>query len=93
MDFAKHQATLAAERDIAEQAYVYVKSQSEIKNGIWDHDEIIVLSEIVMKVIEVKYQILPTNDEAFIVKSNVKATIDTEEINKLIESTESEQNP
>ena len=90
MDFAKHQATITAERNIAEQVYVYVKNESETRNGVLMHDEIIVISLSIMRVIEVNHEILPTKDDTFLVRSKVKATIDTDEIDKLIERVESE---
>ena len=87
--FAKHQAQLEAERNIAEQVYVYVQSQTEVEKQTLSHDEIIVISEAIMKIIDVKYQILTTTDENFIVRATVKAEIDTEEIDKLMEEAES----
>lgn len=90
MDFAKHQATLTAERNIAEQFYVYVKNESETRNGALEHDDIIAMSLSIMRVIEVNHEIMPTKDDTFIVKSKVKATIDIDEIDKLIDHVESE---
>ena len=91
MDFAKHQAQLEAERNIAEQVYVYVQSQTETENQTLKHDEIIVISETIMKITEVKHQILPATDETFIVRATVKAKIDTDEIDKLMEETANER--
>ena len=84
MDFAKYQAQIEAERNIAEQVYVYVQSQTETNMQVYNHDEIIVMSEMIMKIIEVKHQILPATDETFIVRAIVKAEIDTDEIDKLM---------
>ena len=84
MDFAKHQAQLEAERNIAEQVYVYVQSRTETDKQTLEHDEIVVISEMIMKIIEVKHQILPATDETFIVRATVKAKIDTDEIDKLM---------
>ena len=85
MDFAKHQAQLEAERNIAEQVYVYVQSQTEAEKQTLSHDEIIVVSEMIMKIIDVKHQILPTTEDTFIVRATVKAEIDTDEIDKFME--------
>ena len=85
MDFAKHQAQLEAERNIAEQVYVYVQSQTEVEKQTLSHDEIIVVSEMIMKIIDVKHQILPTTEDTFIVRATVKAEIDTDEIDKFME--------
>ena len=84
MDFAKYQAQIEAERNIAEQVYVYVQSQTETNMQVYNHDEIIVMSEMIMKIIEVKHQILPATDDTFIVRAIVKAEIDTDEIDKLM---------
>ena len=91
MDFAKHQAQLEAERNIAEQIYVYVQSQTEAENQTLSHDEIIVISEMIMKIIDVKHQILPATGDTFILRATIKAEIDTDEINKFLEEAANKQ--
>ena len=91
MEFAKNQAQLEAERNIAEQAYVYVTSQTEMENSVVNHDEIVVVTESVMRIINVNFQVIPTADDTFIVRAIVKAEIDTDEIENIIEDSQREQ--
>ena len=86
LDVAKEKAKIDAERNIAEQIYVYVESQTEVKNSALTHDEIILMTESLMKVLEVKYKIEPAEEGEFIVRAIVTAEVDTDEIDKLMEN-------
>lgn len=86
MEFAKNQAKLQAERDAAEKFSVYVESQSEVANNEITRDEIVVLTESVMRVLDVKYNLVPI-EEDFLIRANVTAEFDTEEIKELLANT------
>lgn len=85
LDIAKEKAKIDAERNIAEQVFVYVESKSEVKNSELTHDEIILMTESLMKVLDVKYKVEPAEDDSFVVRAIVTAEIDTDEIDKLLE--------
>ena len=89
LEYAKNQAKLQAEREISEQIYVQIKSDSKVKNSVLEYDEIIVITESLMKIIEINYKLLP-NEKNSIICAMVKAEIDTEEIEKLISERKSE---
>lgn len=89
LEYAKNQAKLQAERDISEQIYIQVKSDSKVKNGLLEYDEIIVITESLMKIIEINYKLLP-NEKNPIICATVKAEIDTEEVEKIISERKSE---
>ena len=89
LEYAKNQAKLQAERAISEQIYFQVKSNSKVKNNVLAHDEIIVITESLMKIIEINYKLLP-NEKNPIICAVVKAEIDTEEIEKFISERKSE---
>ena len=84
LDYAKNKAKLDAERNIAEQIFVEVQSNSEIKNSQLTHDEIILRSESLMKILDVKYKIEPGDENSFIIRAIVTAEIDIDEIEKFL---------
>ena len=88
MDFAKEKAKLDGERNISEQIAVYVESFSEVKNSQLTHDEIILMSESLIKILEVKYKIEPAEENSFVVRAIVTAEIDTDEIEKFLKNSE-----
>ena len=92
LDVAKEKAKADGERNVAEQVYVYVESQSKVKNSELAHDEIIVMTESLMKVLDVKYKIEPAEDDSFAVRASVTAEIDTDEIDKLIKKIDAQKN-
>ena len=85
MDFAKNKAKLEAQRNISEKIFVYVQNHSKTQNAVLDHDEIITLSESLMKIVNVKYNI-EDNGDFFNVRATVKAEIDTDDIEKIIKN-------
>ena len=86
LDFAKEKAKLDGERNISEQIAVYLESFSEVKNSQLTHDEIILMSESLMKILDVKYKIEPAEENSFVVRAIVTAEIDTDEIKKILDS-------
>ena len=87
LDYAKNQAKLDAERNIAEQIFFDVQSSTEVKNSELVRDEIISTTESLMKILDVKYKIEPAED-SFIVHAVVTAEIDSDEIEKLLKNRE-----
>lgn len=88
LEYAKEQAKLNAERHIAEEVCAELQSDTEIENGKLTKDEIILMTEGVMKIIDVKYQLESKEDGNFIVRATVTAEVDTEELEKLLEHQE-----
>lgn len=87
---SKKQAKLFAERKALESAYVSIMSTSESVNGVTDVDEIIAETEGIMRILETKYFITPTDDnpDTFIIRAVVKAEIDLTELAEWIKSAE-----
>ena len=85
LEYAKEQAKLNAERHIAEEVCAELQSDTEIENGKLTKDEIILMTEGMMKIVEVKYQLNSTEDGSFIVHATVTAEVDTEEVEKLLD--------
>ncbi|MBR6014401.1 MAG: hypothetical protein IK062_11595 [Selenomonadaceae bacterium] len=88
LDVAKEKAKLDGERNISEQIAVYIESFSEVKNSQLTHDEIITITESLMKILEVKYKIEPAEDDNFIIRAIVTAEIDTDELEKILNNRE-----
>lgn len=84
LEFAKEQAKLNAERHIAEEVCADLQSDTESENGKLTKDEIILMTEGMMKIIDVKYQLDSKEDGDFIVRATVTAEVDTEELEKLL---------
>ena len=83
LDYAKNEAKLDGARNISEQIAVYIESKTEVKNSQLTHDEIILKSRSLMKILDVKYKIEPA-EENFIVRAIVTAEIDIDEIRKFL---------
>lgn len=92
LDVAKEKAKIDGERNIAEQVYVYVESQTEVKNSELTHDEIISMTESLMKILDVKYKIEPAEEDSFVIRAIVTAEVDTDEIDKLIKKIDAQKN-
>lgn len=84
VEFAKNQAELAAQRDILDKIFVYVKSQSTMIDNELDNDEIITISAGILHVIETKHY-FESEVDGILVKALVTAQIDTDELKKLLE--------
>lgn len=89
LDYAKNKAKLDGSRNISEQIAVYVESISEVKNSQLTHDEIITITESLMKILDVKYKIEPA-ENSFVVRAIVTAEIDTDELEKILKNREEE---
>ena len=84
LDVAKEKAKLDGARNISEQIAVYVESKTEVKNSQLTHDEIILKSESLMKILDVKYKIEPGDENSFIIRAIVTADIDIDELEKIL---------
>ena len=86
LDHAKEKAKLDAARNIAEQVFVKIQGDTKVKNSVLERDEIITMTEGLMKILEVKYKILADDEDAdsFIVQATVTAEVDTEELEKIL---------
>ena len=88
LDVAKEKAKIDAERNISEQIAVYVESISEVKNSQLTHDEIILMSESLMKILDVKYKIESAEENSFLVRAIVTAEVDTDKIENILKNRE-----
>ena len=84
LESAKEQAKLNAERHIAEEVCAELQSDTESEDGKLTKDEIILMTEGVMKIIDVKYQLDSNENGNIIVRATVTAEVDTEEVEKLL---------
>ena len=85
---SKGDAKLQAIRNAQEQAGVFLASLTEVKNSIITKDEITAFTAGVVKVGEVKYELIPLNDTLGIGKyrATAEVTIDTDDLNAQIEA-------
>lgn len=83
LDYAKNKAKFDGARMIAGQIFVEIQSNSEVKNSKLIHDEIIVMTESVMKILDVKYKIESAENNSFIVRAIVTAKINTDDVDKI----------
>ncbi len=84
VDFAKHEAELAAEQYILEQVSVYVKEQASMTDHELDEAEIITIGAGILRVTDTKFQI-EDDAEGLRVKAFVTAKIDTDELAAMLE--------
>lgn len=84
VDFAKHEAELAAERYILEQVSVYVKHHASMTDHELDEAEIITIGAGILHVTDTKFSIEDVT-EGLLVKAFVTAEIDTDELESLLE--------
>ena len=84
-DCGKEKSALLAERDAIEQVKLYIKSDSRVVNSKLLEDEIITIAAGILRVIETKHTI-EVEDDALIVKAFVTATIDTDELETLLDN-------
>ena len=82
IEYAKEQAKIEAERDISHQVYTYIKSHSQNKDSTLDYDEVFGETESIIRIIEVKYNLIPEK-ENIIIRATIKAEIDTDELEKI----------
>ena len=84
VDFAKHEAELAAERKILEEVSVYVKAKASTEDHELDEDEIITICAGILRVTETKFS-MASDAEGVIVQAFVTAEFDTDELDTLLE--------
>lgn len=79
----KNKAKIYAERNALEQAGVFIESHSSSVSGKLTKDEIVTIAGNILKIINVKYEIIPLNDESGIAKYRaiVEAQIDDDKLN------------
>ena len=80
MDYAKEQAKLRAEREAQSQAYLYIRNQSKSENAVLTEDEIITITAGIMTIVDVKYTLLSDDDGSIVIRAQVTANIDTNDI-------------
>ena len=84
-DVAKQRAKQYAERNAQEQAGVYVNSYTKIENMQVTSDEIITITNGILSVIDVKYEVVPITEHAGIVyRATIQARIDTDKVDEWI---------
>ena len=82
IEYSKEQAKIEAERDVIRQAYFHVTSISQSSDSILDYDEIFGETEGIIRILEVKYKLIPEK-ENYIIRAIIKAEVDTEELEEL----------
>ena len=90
LDYAKQKAKLDGARHIVEEIFLKIKSSSGAKNSSLVHDEIIAISEGLIKITNVKYKLESTENDGVIIKAFVTAEVDTVEFEKIIKKFEEE---
>ena len=84
-DIAKQRAKQYAERNAQEQAGVYVNSYTKVENLQITEDEIITMTNGILSVTDVKYDIVPLVDYGGIVyRATIQANIDTSKVDEWI---------
>ena len=92
LDVAKQRAKQLAERNAQEQAGVYVDSYTKIKNAQVTDDEIITMTNGIINVTDVRYQLTPLSDgKSLTIRADIKANIDSDDINKWLDKSISER--
>lgn len=81
-DIAKQRAKVRAEQSAVEQAGVYVSSYTKMVNHVVKADEVTAIANNIIKVIDEKYTITPTNEAggSFRVQVWIKANVDSDKI-------------
>ena len=86
LDVAKQRAKQIAERDAQEKAGVYVQSYTNVKNAQVTEDEIVTMTSGILSVVDCKYNLTPLSDgKSITIRADIKANIDSEDINKWLE--------
>ena len=91
-DIAKQRAKQYAERNAQEQAGVYVNSYTKVENFQVTEDEIITMTNGILSVTDVKYEMIPITEHAGIVwRATIQANIDTDRVDEWISKGVSER--
>ncbi len=84
LDYAKKKATALAERDALEQVYIYVSSDSTLRNSDLNKDEIITIAAGLIYVTGKKFSVSKA-DGNFVVRATVNAEIDIAAVVEAVE--------
>ena len=84
LDYAKKKATALAERDALEQVYIYVSSDSTLRNSDLSKDEIITIAAGLIYVTGKKFSVSKA-DGNFVVRATVNAEIDIAAVVEAVE--------
>ncbi len=84
LDYAKKKATTLAERDALEQVYIYVSSDSTLRNSDLSKDEIITIAAGLIYVTGKKFSVSKA-DGNFVVRATVNAEIDIAAVVEAVE--------
>lgn len=80
-DIAKQRAKARAEQNAMEQAGVYVESYTKTVNARVTHDEIITMTNGILKVKDTQYEMTPIEGgKCFLIKVSIKVDVDTEDV-------------
>ena len=92
LDVAKQRAKQIAERNAQDQAGVYVNSYTKVKNAQVTDDEIVTMTNGIINVVDVQYKLTPLSDgKSLIIRADIKANINTDDINKWLDKSISER--
>lgn len=84
-EVAKQRAKVYAERNAQEQAGVYVSSYSKMENFNLVADEIVTITNGILKILNVDYQLVPMEKYGGIMyRATIQANIDTEKVDEWI---------
>lgn len=87
---AKSQAELLAQRDVLDKVCVFVKTRSLMIDNELDESEVSTISAGVLHVTDTKFA-MDMYEEGVLVKAFVTATVDTDELDKLLEQVTNER--
>ena len=84
-DLAQQRAKAYAEQNAQEQAGVYLNSYSKMQNLEIVQDEVVTITNGILNVIDVKYEVVPVTETASIMyRATVKANIDISKVDEWI---------
>ena len=84
VEYAKRVAKKEAMRDIARQVCIQMQTETNVEDITLDFDEITGDTESILHITDVKYNLKPEDDN-IIVCATVKAEVDTDEIDKVLD--------
>ena len=93
IDVAKQRALHRAQQNAIEKAGVFVESYTKVENNIVTKDEISIIANGIIKILSSTYEIISDSDnKSIIVKSHIKASIDSDDILKWFNQSKEQQN-
>ena len=85
IDVAKQRAKQKAARNAQEQAGVFVSSYTKIKNHQVSEDEIIAITNGILKIFDVQENLIPQDEgKNILIQVTIKASIDSDKIKKIL---------